>query len=458
MNNPVDPRARTARVDQGWRAVLYCLDSSERERTYVYAGTWEHDTAIHRAKTIKVNLNAVNGAVELIADTMPAESTVKPEYGAPAPAADLPKPPAAPPYLESQFNYSLADLVDVLGFDEASARRLLNATSETEVLATAEAFENAWQQTAALGSRSVTRSTRSATTSASTRRSSRCRARPRTTTSSARCSTPRRRCSSPSLRTTRSCAASSRAATSGPGECSCTRSSAVRDAQLQRTVPAHRRRRDRQDRRAAAPRAEPRAQEPRGIRRADDVQQGTRREPQARSRAARPRCTDRRGLGEPVCSCEVSTSWRARCGQGGRRLRGCRGRGLRRTHRAGIARSWALPTDGGRPSTTSPPTCRRRCSCRASSRVSTCTSSCRARITSQQDYFAVRRPGRGVALDRKKRAAVWEVVERYRKNARIAGSLSFRRGRGDLGGVARASTALTPACSPTTCSSTRRRT
>lgn len=150
MNQAVDSRARTARVDQSWRAVLYCLDTKDQERTYVYAGTWEHDTAIERAKTIKVNLNAVNGAVELIAETMPAERpTAKADVG--APGVGVPKPPAALPYLESQFNYMLADLVEMLGFDEASARRLLNATSETEVLALAEKFENAWQQTAALG-------------------------------------------------------------------------------------------------------------------------------------------------------------------------------------------------------------------------------------------------------------------------------------------------------------------
>lgn len=151
MNNPVDPRARTARVDQGWRAVLYCLDSSERERTYVYAGTFEHDTAIHRAKNIKVSLNAVNGAVELIGETMPAEAPMPPTETVVAQQTSQPVAPGTPPYLESHFNYTLTDLVDVVGFDETSARRLLGATSEAEVLTVAERFENAWQQTAALG-------------------------------------------------------------------------------------------------------------------------------------------------------------------------------------------------------------------------------------------------------------------------------------------------------------------
>ena len=47
------------------------------------------------------------------------------------------------------------------------------------------------------------------------------------------------------------------------------------------------------------------------------------------------------------------------------------------------------------------------------------------RITSREAYYKVRRPGRGVALDRAKRAAVWDVIEAYRAQARITGSVDF---------------------------------
>ena len=47
------------------------------------------------------------------------------------------------------------------------------------------------------------------------------------------------------------------------------------------------------------------------------------------------------------------------------------------------------------------------------------------RITNREAYYKVRRPGRGVALDRAKRAAVWDVVEAYRAQARVAGSVDF---------------------------------
>jgi superfamily I DNA/RNA helicase len=47
------------------------------------------------------------------------------------------------------------------------------------------------------------------------------------------------------------------------------------------------------------------------------------------------------------------------------------------------------------------------------------------RITSREAYYKVRRPGRGVALDRAKRAGVWSIIEAYRAQAHIAGSVDF---------------------------------
>jgi len=46
-------------------------------------------------------------------------------------------------------------------------------------------------------------------------------------------------------------------------------------------------------------------------------------------------------------------------------------------------------------------------------------------ITSETEYVRVRRAGRGVALDRAKRKAVWGVVERYRSKARADGTTDF---------------------------------
>ena len=47
------------------------------------------------------------------------------------------------------------------------------------------------------------------------------------------------------------------------------------------------------------------------------------------------------------------------------------------------------------------------------------------RITAFDGYARVRRPGRGIALDRTSRKAVWSVVEAYRLSASIRGSVDF---------------------------------
>lgn len=144
MNQAVDPRARTARIDQSWRAVLYLLEDKHQERTWVFAGAWEHDVAIERARTLKVNLNEVNGAVELIAETMPDGSWSSPDTQGPTPRVAT-----ASRHLD-QFNYSLSDLIDELGFADSAAHRLLDAATEDEILALAESLENAWEQDAAV--------------------------------------------------------------------------------------------------------------------------------------------------------------------------------------------------------------------------------------------------------------------------------------------------------------------
>ncbi len=47
------------------------------------------------------------------------------------------------------------------------------------------------------------------------------------------------------------------------------------------------------------------------------------------------------------------------------------------------------------------------------------------RITTAQSYVRVRRAGRGVALDRAKRAAIWKVIEAYRAKARMHDSTDY---------------------------------
>lgn len=48
-----------------------------------------------------------------------------------------------------------------------------------------------------------------------------------------------------------------------------------------------------------------------------------------------------------------------------------------------------------------------------------------ARVTDRDGYLTTRRAGRGVALDRKKRLGVWQIVGAYRTRAGIEGSIDF---------------------------------
>ncbi len=142
MQGAADPRARTGRVSEGWRAVLFRLDGSDGVRTYVYAGTWPHDEGIQIAKSRVLQGNPVNGIGEFI-DTSMTEWSPAAENLVVAQASTV-------SFLTTNFNYSKSDLVDVLGFDAPAADALLGVADEDELLSVAAAFPNAWQQHAAL--------------------------------------------------------------------------------------------------------------------------------------------------------------------------------------------------------------------------------------------------------------------------------------------------------------------
>ncbi|KQM81288.1 3'-5' exonuclease [Agromyces sp. Leaf222] len=150
MNEPLDSRARTGRVDIHLRAVLYCLEPLAGERTYVYAGTWEHEEAIKRARTRKLQINPVNGIAELI--------EAEPAVDAPAPA--VPKvwaesaqaeAEAAPSSFLTEKSYFVADLTDEFGFPADLAAEAFAAATEDELLAFASDLENEWQSGVLLG-------------------------------------------------------------------------------------------------------------------------------------------------------------------------------------------------------------------------------------------------------------------------------------------------------------------
>ena len=79
--NSADSRVRTGRVDQFYRAVLFKLVAGGGT-TYVYLGIWPHDDAIAKARTAVLSVNPVNGVTEVRL----VETTAPPPAAPPPPA------------------------------------------------------------------------------------------------------------------------------------------------------------------------------------------------------------------------------------------------------------------------------------------------------------------------------------------------------------------------------------
>lgn len=124
MKTYKDARARTGRVNQQFRAVLFKVEGTG-EPHYVYIGTWNHDEAIKVAQTSTLTVNPVSGIAELIRE--PAEGS--------APA----QPPAVVPHLAEatdayetglrKAGFTPQYLFEELGIPEDTGRSAIEAAS-----------------------------------------------------------------------------------------------------------------------------------------------------------------------------------------------------------------------------------------------------------------------------------------------------------------------------------------
>lgn len=168
-----DPKVRTGRVDAKYRAVLFKVQASGGEPHYVFTGVWPHDEAIEIASKSVLKVNPVNGLPELLmasevplplpAATSPGGRAAyhRPETGgesgperrqaraAPVPAVSATPAEAAPetsrgdavdagPSVLARNGVGLEDLVHVLGIDADLARRALAARTDDEIMGLAE--------------------------------------------------------------------------------------------------------------------------------------------------------------------------------------------------------------------------------------------------------------------------------------------------------------------------------
>ena len=148
--NAADPRVRTGRVDQFWRAVLFKL-VGQGDTHYVFHGIWAHDEAIAVAKRVTLRQNPING-IPVIEDlgvsAAGAATAVAP--GMPAPAPVVPPAPAVPAQAEPTepevphlvgLGYRREDLVERLGVPEAVADAALAAPTVDDLISLAAEHE-----------------------------------------------------------------------------------------------------------------------------------------------------------------------------------------------------------------------------------------------------------------------------------------------------------------------------
>ncbi|TNC16615.1 DNA helicase UvrD [Georgenia sp. 311] len=153
INGSADPRVRTGRVNDFYRAVLFKVQGQGDEAHYVYLGILPHDDAIAFAKTARLKVNPVNGIAELVKASEPvaaqpaAEAAPEGGHGAggaaPQPPVHETEPAAEAWSLLETRGVDKEALLD-LGIDAALADRAMEATSDDSLIAAVEAAPQ-WQ-------------------------------------------------------------------------------------------------------------------------------------------------------------------------------------------------------------------------------------------------------------------------------------------------------------------------
>jgi superfamily I DNA/RNA helicase len=134
INGSADERVRTGRVNDFHRAVLFKVQGNGDTAHYVYLGVLAHDDAIAFARKARLSVNPVNGIAELIIATQDDSTpAVVPPLPLAAPGAVPDRAPLLP-----ALGLDETALVEDLGLDPDLALAALAAQSEDEIMALAE--------------------------------------------------------------------------------------------------------------------------------------------------------------------------------------------------------------------------------------------------------------------------------------------------------------------------------
>ncbi|SBS79302.1 ATP-dependent DNA helicase UvrD [uncultured Mycobacterium sp.] len=145
MHNPSDARVRTGRVNDFYRAVLFKVQGSQNDASYVYAGTYPHDEAIDIARKSKLNINPRNGVAELIPVDDVAPESVAVQHVPASTTADV---ATSEPTLRDR-SFTVDDLT-ALGIDAAFALGALDLAGDDVIIEYAAGAPASWQGSALL--------------------------------------------------------------------------------------------------------------------------------------------------------------------------------------------------------------------------------------------------------------------------------------------------------------------
>ncbi|WP_422753034.1 UvrD-helicase domain-containing protein [Micromonospora sp. WMMD708] len=130
IQHSVDPRVRTGRVDDFWRAVMFRLDG-DGETHYVIHGIWPHDDAIAIARRVRLRVNPING--------LPQIEEIEPSPTPTSPPDETTTRPTKP--LFARLGHEHSELVEQLGLPEDVVIQAAAASDEDGILDLAQRYE-----------------------------------------------------------------------------------------------------------------------------------------------------------------------------------------------------------------------------------------------------------------------------------------------------------------------------
>ncbi|WP_238015560.1 AAA family ATPase [Dactylosporangium sp. AC04546] len=123
IQHTADPRVRTGRVDEFWRAVMFRLDG-DGETHYLIHGIWPHDDAIAIARRVQLKVNPVNGLPQIEETTAPATT--------PTASAQAMTPTVEPLFV--RLGLDSLELTGTLGLPQDVVDKAMAAPDEDAVL------------------------------------------------------------------------------------------------------------------------------------------------------------------------------------------------------------------------------------------------------------------------------------------------------------------------------------